>query len=488
MLSMKENRKVLRVYNTLTKRKEEFIPLEEGIVKIYVCGPTVYDSAHIGHARTYLAFDVIIRFFEYLGYRVKYVRNITDVGHLRGEALEGEDKMILGAKRERKTVWEVADKYMMQFFKDMDLLGIRRPDYQPKASQMIPEMIKLIDGLLKKGYAYITETGIYFDVSKFEDYGKLSGIKREELIKHRVEPDPTKRNPADFALWKKAPENYPFRWETPWMVGFPGWHIECTVMAMKFLGEQIDIHGGAKDLIFPHHENEIAQAEAYTGKKPFVKYWLHTGWLTVEGQKMSKSLGNYITIREMLRKWKNPEIFRIFVISSHYRSDIDYSDEKMEEAKEKLERIYRTLELLEEIERTGVEEFNEEFYNRILELKGELINAMLDDFNTPKALGVYLEMCKEINKYFSEKKEKGTAKKVREIFFELGNKIFGIFQFKKEIKEELMEKVLNLLLKVREELRKRKMYELSDEIRSKLRELGIEVWDTPEGPKWRIRS
>lgn len=479
---------VLKVYNTLTKQKEEFKTIEPGVVRMYVCGPTVYDWSHIGHARTYIAFDVIVRFLEYLGYKVKYVRNITDVGHLSGEALEGEDKLIKGAKKERKTPWEIADKYMMAFFKDMDVLGIRRPDYQPKASQMIPEMIEMIDTLIKKGYAYVTETGIYFDVSKFKDYGKLSKIKKDELSKHRIEPDPTKKNPADFALWKKAPENYPFRWKTPWMIGFPGWHIECSVMSMKFLGEQIDIHGGAKDLIFPHHENEIAQSEAYTGKKPFVKYWLHTGFLTINGEKMSKSKGNFITIREMLAKWKDPEIFRMFVISSHYRSDIDYSDKSMNDAKEKLDRIYNTLDRIDETIESGNNTSSEEFIKKIKQLKEEFIEAMEDDFNTPLALAKYMEIIAETNKHLEKTKSKKDAEEARKIILELG-KVFGFFQKprKKELEKEKIEKIVDIIIKIREELRKRKIFELSDKIRESLKEIGIEIYDTPQGPKWKFR-
>lgn len=474
----------LYVYNTLTRKKELFEPIEKNEVKIYVCGPTVYDWAHIGHARTYIAFDVIIRFLEYLGYKVKYVRNITDVGHLSGEALEGEDKLLKGARKEKKSPWEVADKYMMAFFKDMDMLGVRRPDYQPKASQMIPEMIEMIETLLNKGYAYITTTGIYFDVTKFDEYGKLSKIKREELNKHRIEPDPTKRNPADFALWKFVKGEYPFKWKTPWGVGFPGWHIECSVMSMKFLGEQIDIHGGAKDLIFPHHENEIAQSEAYTGKKPFVKYWLHTGFLTIRGEKMAKSKGNFITIREMLEKWKDPEIFRIFVVSSHYRSDIDYSEKAMEEARAKLRKIYHALYLLNYSVENGTDKEEKELIEKAKEFKRRFIEAMLDDFNTPKALAAYMEFASFINKEFERERGRKTSEKVKEIFVELG-KIFGLKMEKKE--GRVSERLVEELLELREEFRRKRMFEVSDKIRERLEKAGIKVHDTKEGPRWELQ-
>jgi len=301
---------LVKLFNTLTKKKEVFEPIEDKIVKIYVCGPTVYSHTHLGHARTYVTFDILIRFLEYLGYKVKYVRNVTDVGHLSGEILEGEDKIILEAKKEKLSPWEIVDKYMFEFFKAMDLLNIRRPNIQPRPSQLIPEILEFIDKLIENGYAYITETGIYYDVSKFENYGKLSGIKKEELIKHRVEPDITKKNPADFALWKFVKdENYPLQWNSKYGKGFPGWHIECSIMNLKHLGERIDIHGGGMDLIFPHHENEIAQTEAVT-KKQFVKYWIHVNFLTVNGEKMSKSKGNFITLKDSFQKY-SAEILRI---------------------------------------------------------------------------------------------------------------------------------------------------------------------------------
>ncbi|MEM7818071.1 MAG: cysteine--tRNA ligase, partial [Candidatus Aenigmatarchaeota archaeon] len=334
---------LVKLFNTLTKKKEVFEPIEDKIVKIYVCGPTVYSHTHLGHARTYVTFDILIRFLEYLGYKVKYVRNVTDVGHLSGEILEGEDKVILEAKKEKISPWEIVDKYMFEFFKAMDLLNIRRPNIQPRPSQLIPEILEFIDKLIEKGYAYITESGIYYDVSKFENYGKLSGIKKEELIKHRVEPDITKKNPADFALWKFVKdENYPLQWNSKYGKGFPGWHIECSIMNLKHLGERIDIHGGGMDLIFPHHENEIAQTEAITNKQ-FVKYWMHVNFLTVNGEKMSKSKGNFIILKDFLSKY-NPEVLRIFFLRAHYRSELDFNENIIKECEEILDKLYRTLD------------------------------------------------------------------------------------------------------------------------------------------------
>ncbi|MEM5821290.1 MAG: cysteine--tRNA ligase, partial [Candidatus Aenigmatarchaeota archaeon] len=419
----------IKLYNTLTKKKEVFKPLEDNIVKIYVCGPTVYSHTHIGHARTFITFDILIRFLEYLGYKVKYVRNITDVGHLSGEILEGEDKVVLEAKKEKVTPWEIVDKYMFEFFKAMDLLNIRRPNVQPRPSQLIPEILEFIDKLIEKGYAYVTSSGIYYDVSKFEKYGQLSGIKREELIKHRVEPDPEKRNPADFALWKFVKdENYPLQWNSKYGKGFPGWHIECSIMNLKHLGEQIDIHGGGIDLIFPHHENEIAQTEAVTGKQ-FVRYWIHVNFLTVNGEKMSKSKGNFITLKDFLSKY-NPEVLRIFCLRAHYRSELDFNEKAIKESQEILDKLYRTLDLLKLVDR---EEKTNVIIEKIEKLKQEFLEALADDLNFPLALSKYLEMSDLILSNIS-KIGKEEAQKVYNIFFELGSKILGLFYTERKSK------------------------------------------------------
>ncbi|MEM4462260.1 MAG: cysteine--tRNA ligase, partial [Candidatus Bathyarchaeia archaeon] len=335
----------IRVYNSLSRVKEDFKPLHEGWVGIYVCGPTVYDWTHLGHARTYVAFDAIIRWLEYRGYRVFYVQNITDVGHLT-EA--GEDKVVGRALRERVEPMALVEFYMREYFRDMDALGVRRPDISPRATGHIIDMIEAVKQLIEKGYAYEVDGNVFFDVSKFTDYGKLSRVRIEEMIAGaRIDVHPGKRDPRDFALWKKASIDYPLKWVSPWGYGFPGWHIECTVMAMKYLGEQIDIHGGAVDLIFPHHENEIAQAEALTGRKPFVKYWRHTGLLTVNGEKMAKSLGNYIRVRDILEKY-SPAAVRLFILSAHYRSTLDYREEKLNEAESNMKRLMNSLARIEE--------------------------------------------------------------------------------------------------------------------------------------------
>ena len=478
----------IKVYNTLTRRLEDFEPFEGNFVKMYVCGPTVQDVAHLGHARTYIAFDAIIRFLEYRGYRVFYVRNITDVGHIREES--GRDRILEGAERERLEPMELVDKYMLMFFEDMDALKLRRPNVQPRATMHILDMIEMIKALIEKGYAYEVDGNVYFDVSKFPDYGKLSGIKYEELIKHRIEPDPRKRNPADFALWKKAEKGYLLKWPSIWGEGFPGWHIECSVMSMKYLGPQIDIHGGGQELILPHHENEIAQSEAFTGKKPFVKYWLHTGYLTIAGEKMSKSLGNFVTIREVLKKY-DADAIRFFVLSSHYRSSIDYNEEAIKRAADAVERIKSTLRELyyeKEDARVGDDEIAS---NVCAEMKRRFVEAMEMDFNTPQALSALHELIRKANAYLSSKTITSAGiDAYYNTILELCNSVGLLQDFKPEteISNLTASGVLQILLSVREELRKRGMYDLSDRIRESLKEIGILIEDTKGGQRVRLKK
>jgi cysteinyl-tRNA synthetase len=477
----------IKVYNTLTRRLENFEPFEDNFVKMYVCGPTVQDVAHLGHARTYIAFDAIIRFLEYRGYRVFYVRNITDVGHIREES--GRDRILEGADRERLEPMELVDKYMLMFFEDMDALKLRRPNIQPRATMHILDMIEMTKSLIEKGYAYEVDGNVYFDVSKFPDYGKLSGIKYEELIKHRIEPDPRKRNPADFALWKKAEKGYLLKWPSIWGEGFPGWHIECSVMSMKYLGPQIDIHGGGQELILPHHENEIAQSEAFTGKKPFVKYWLHTGYLTIAGEKMSKSLGNFVTIREVLKKY-DADAIRFFVLSSHYRSNIDYNEEAIKRAADAIDKIKSTLRELyyeKEDARAGHDEMAS---NVCTEMKRRFIEAMEMDFNTPEALSVLHELIRKANAYLSSKTTTiAGIDAYYNTILELCNSIGLLQGFKPEteINNLTASGILQILLNIREELRKRGMYDLSDRIRESLKEVGIIIEDTKEGQRVRLK-
>jgi len=354
-------------------------------------------------------------------------------------------------------------------------------------------MIEAIQTLIEKGYAYEVNGNVFFDVVKLDDYGKLSKIKLDEMLEgSRFEVHPDKRNPRDFALWKRAEEDTVLKWWSPWGTGFPGWHIECAIMGLKYLGNQFDIHGGARDLIFPHHENEIAQSESLTGKKPFVKYWLHTGFLSINGEKMSKSLGNYITVREALKK-NDAEAIRLFVLSTHYRSEIDFTDNKLRGAEASLKRLYTTLESLEDAMKTSVQRALNEVEQKLDEdvgnLRGKFIEAMDEDFNTPKALAALFEMSKEINRFLDEQKQASIniLENVHNCFSELG-KALGLFQKEKtkQIGEKIVDELVQLLFDVREELRKKGEYGFSDEIRARMKELGLVIEDTAEGPKWKL--
>ncbi len=473
----------MRVYNTLTKQKEEFRPLREGEVRMYVCGPTVYDYTHLGHARTYVAFDVIRRYLEHKGYMVLMVMNFTDI----------DDKIIRRANETGEDPKELAEKFLRYFLEDMRALKIKPADIYPRVTEHIEEIIDFVRKLEDRGYAYEGSGGVYFEVQKFGDYGKLSGIKLKELRQGaRVEPGEGKKNPEDFALWKKAKPGEP-KWPSPWGEGRPGWHIECSTMSTKYLGEQFDIHGGGNDLIFPHHENEIAQTEACTGKQ-WVRYWLHTGFLMVNGEKMSKSLGNFITIREMLKRY-NPEVIRLFILQRHYRTPLDYTEEGIEHAKNNLERLYNTLEnirvAMSKAElpfRWEKEEF--EAYNAIRDARKKFYDAMDDDFNTAEALKAVFEVSNAVNRYLTrvEKPAESILRKALE-FFKAVSEVFGIFEdYFREQKAGGEEALIQFLIDVRARLRKERNFTLADRIRAELREMGIQLEDTPEGTIWkRIR-
>jgi cysteinyl-tRNA synthetase len=488
---MGENGMVLRVFNTMSGEMEEFKPLRDKHVGVYVCGPTVYDWAHLGHARTYIAFDVIVRWLEFKGYSVFYVQNITDVGHLTVDT--AEDKIGKRAKERKVEPMQLVEVYMREYFRDLDSLGVKRPDISPRATGHLIEMIEAIQTLIKKGYAYEVNGNVFFDVSKLDDYGKLSKIKLDEMLEgSRFEVHPDKRNARDFALWKRAEEDTVLKWWSPWGTGFPGWHIECAIMGLKYLGSRFDIHGGARDLIFPHHENEIAQSEAMTGKKPFVRYWLHTGFLKINGEKMAKSLGNYITVREALKKY-DAEAIRLFVLSTHYRSEIDFTDERLKGAEASLRRLYNTLDSLEDAKKDSVKREltsgEKDFGDRVEKLRGEFVKAMDEDFNTPQALAALFDMSKEINRFLDEQSQVSTEilEKVYDGFSELG-KALGLFQKEKtkEIGGKIADDLVQILFDLREELRKKGEYGLSDEIRARMKELGLVIEDTAEGPKWKL--
>jgi len=489
----------LRIYNSLTKKKEVFFPLREGRVAMYVCGVTVYDRGHIGHARAAVVFDVIFRFLRLAGYDVTYVRNYTDV----------DDKIILRANREGVSSREIAERYIREYEEDMDSLGVLRPTVEPRATENIPQIIALVQKLAEKGFAYSVEGDVYFSVEKYPGYGKLSGRELEEMrAGARVEVDERKRNPLDFALWKASKPGEP-EWDSPWGPGRPGWHIECSAMSLRYLGESFDIHGGGKDLIFPHHENEIAQSEAATGK-PFVRFWVHNGFVNIDQEKMSKSLGNILAIRDLLKD-HHPEALRLFLLSNHYRSPVDFSWQNMIEARTSLDRFYSVLLEIEEF-LAGGEEVRpltaeklkgsaRELYDKVLAFKEKFLEAMEDDFNTALALGYLHELSRVLNRVLKEKGFRkdpaavGLLKDGRERMLESG-KILGLFQktpaeyFAGQRKQFLQakgrqEEEIQDLIQKREAARKAKDWARADEIRAQAASMGIALEDGSRGTSWR---
>ncbi|RSN70640.1 cysteine--tRNA ligase [Candidatus Korarchaeum cryptofilum] len=464
----------LVVFNTLTRRFEPFEPLVGRRVFMFVCGPTVYDYSHLGHARTYVFYDTLARFLRKLGYSLFYLQNITDV----------DDKIVNRAAEEGRDPVELAREFESYYYEDMRALNITSVNLYARASDYLKEIFEQVETLIKLGKAYVTESGVYFDITTFPDYGKLSGQRPEELRVHRIEPDPTKRNPGDFALWRNRPREE-FGWESPWGYGRPGWHIEDTAISIKHFGKQYDIHGGAIELAFPHHEAEIAQAESFTGEKPFVKYWIHTGLLTVEGEKMSKSLGNFVTIREALREY-DANTLRIFLLSRHYRSPIDFRWEYLEQARSSYERIINCLENLKELEIGEGGDEEREFLSRVRERRDSFYRRMLDDVNTAEALGELYELVRDVNS-FSERMGKISEAGRNEVistFSELLD-LLGL-RIEEGPDTSMLHALISLILDVRENLRRRREYDLADEIRGRMRELGIDVQDTPKGTKWRI--
>ena len=461
----------LRIFNTLTRKKEEFKPIEDGKIRMYICGPTVQGPAHIGHARTYIAFDVIRRYLIYRGFQVKYVMNITDV----------HDDIIKVANAENKTMQEISEKFTNIFFRDLKALKIMDADLYPKVTETIPEIIEMVKKLEESGNAYERDGSVYFEISSFEDYGKYARIKLDETkTGTRVDTDKyDKDNPMDFALWKAMKPNEPF-WESPWGKGRPGWHIECSAMSCKHLGEQIDIHGGARDLIFPHHQNEIAQSEASTGKKPFVKYWVHTGFLNVNGEKMSKSLGNYIEVPDLVKDYDINSI-RYFMVSTQYSGPIDFSDKSIAFAKNSLERIQNLVFALQDVKDGENEKAIEEITKKC---KSEFIESMDDNFNTPRAFAAIFELVKEINPLIKEKQlSKNNAEHVLSFFQEV-NSIFDFLEFEKgEIGSDI-----EALVQQREQARKDKNYAKADKIRNQLNGMGIILEDSTDGVKWKKKT
>jgi cysteinyl-tRNA synthetase len=477
----------LEVYNVLTRQKELFVPLTEGHVNIYVCGPTVYDHAHVGHAKTYVAFDVIVRYLRFSGYSVRYVQNITDVGHLLDT---GEDRILRKASQVQTSPMEIAEQYTRSYFADMDALGVGRPNISPRASGHIPEQIEMVKRLLEKGYAYEVDGDVYFDVARFDDYGKLSRRRIEDMeAGARVDVREEKRHPADFALWKKAEPEHILRWPSPWGWGYPGWHIECSAMATKYLGETFDIHGGGVDNIFPHNECEIAQAEAANGK-PFARYWLLTGSLTVDGIKMSKSLGNFITVKDALRDYR-PEAIRTFILSGHYSNPIDFSREALDAAQRGWERLYGAVSLVRERLRdapTG--EDGAGFLSLLDEHRARFVEAMDDDFNAPVALGVLQGLTREVNTLLGGGEPVGrkVLEAIEGLYRELGGEVLGIIpaEIAASADATLKDGLIRLLIELRADYRAAGDYEHADAIRDQLAELGVTLEDRPDGTTYKL--
>jgi cysteinyl-tRNA synthetase len=501
----------LRLYNSLTRKLEEFKPLKEGLpagsmagrVGIYVCGPTVYSHAHLGHAKSYVSFDVLVRYLRYLGYNATYVQNITDVGHLTDDADEGEDKIAKAAKKEKKHPMALAEFYTRSYFEDMDKLNCLRPDISPRASGHIVEQIELVKKLLEKGYAYEVNGSVYFDVSKFKDYGKLSGRNVDDMqAGARVEVSADKKHPADFALWKKAEPNHIMQWPSPWGPGFPGWHLECSVMSTKYLGQPFDIHGGGLENQFPHHECEIAQSEAANGVQ-FARYWVHNNMVTVDGQKMGKSLNNFITLKqvfsdspelkhERLSRKYDPLAVRQLILNSHYRSPIDFSDAALFAAQSGYEKITETVINLRRRWSTAPKgEVDRTIAGQLEQLRGKFETAMNDDLNTSIVLSVIFDLVRLANGLLEQgNTSKSSFHVVDELFRKLGGEVLGIV---KESYGEArttaaeFEKLVNNLIEWRNQARKEKDFKKADEIRTIAAVSDVIVMDNPDGTttwKW----
>jgi len=457
------------IYNSLTRKKEEFIPQNPPKANIYTCGVTVYDESHIGHARSLYIFDVIRRYLKYRGFDVKFVRNITDI-----------DDKIINRANELKTDWkDLIKKYIDRYYEDLEALGIQKGDFEPRATDNIADMIKHIQGLIDKGYAYVTETGVYFNVRKFKDYGKLSGQSIDQMQSGcRIEPDETKQDPLDFALWKRSKPDEP-SWESPWGAGRPGWHIECSVMSQKFLKtDTLDIHAGGRDLIFPHHENEIAQAEALTGK-PFAKYWLHHGLLTINGQKMAKSLGNFITIKNFIDKYKDADLLKLFFLSTHYSHPIDYTEEKIEETKKRKNFFYEFFDkvnywrLLDGREKKVALAEDKTKVDMICEI---FKDKMDDDFNTPQALACLFDLVDYASILVSSDKEE--AFRYAKVRLE---ELFNIFGLSVKPTKELPVEI-NKMISERDQSKKNKDFKKADIIRKNIEnQFKVFVTDTGNG-------
>lgn len=476
----------MKLYNTMTNKIEEFKTIEENKVKIYVCGPTVYNYIHLGNARPIVVFDTLARYFKHKGMEVEFVQNFTDV----------DDKIINKSMEEGTSASEVSEKYIKYFFEDISKLNILESVKRPKVTENMAEIIEIIQKLIDNGFAYEKDGDVYFEVKKYKDYGKLSNQKIEELeLGARIDVSEIKKNPVDFALWKKKKDEEPF-WESPWGQGRPGWHIECSAMAKKYLGDTFDIHGGGQDLVFPHHENEIAQSKcAYHGN--FANYWLHNGFIQINGDKMSKSLGNFFLLREILEKFSG-NVVRLFILSTHYRKPINFSFENMEDTKKALQNIVKSMNkfenIVEKYKNEKIENIkNSEFSQKINEFDKKFEEAMDEDMNTPQALATIFDQIRETNKFISTNENEFSTiyyeiKKSYDSLKEKLENVFGIaIEVENAMKEEegenmeLTKKLIELLIKLRSEARSEKNFKLSDEIRDELKALGVEIKDNKDG-------
>jgi len=484
----------LTVYNYLTRQKEEFKAIHEGYVGMYVCGPTIYDHAHVGHAKVYISFDTMVRYLRYLGYKVRYVQNITDVGHLTDDADEGEDKIVKKAAADRLEPMELVETYMRSYFEDMDTLNAGRPNISPRPSCHITEQIQLAELLLEKGHAYTAHGSVYFDVASWPEYGKLSGRKVEDQAEGaRVALNPDKRHPADFAVWKKAETGHILRWPSPWGPGYPGWHAECSVMATKYLGQPFDIHGGGLENMFPHNECEIAQIEAATGEA-FCNYWLLNNMVTVNGTKMGKSLGNAIYMKDLFQR-HDPMTIRFFVLSSHYRSVTDFSEEALEAAGRALERLASAVGLVHNrmLQAEG-NQVDPDWAAKLDSYKARFEQAMDDDFNTPRAIATLFDLSREVNTFLNsaEPVSQKTLETMAGLYQALGGDVLGIrFNVKTsgaslQAEGDLMDGLVRMLIDMRQQARHARDWSRADAIRDQLAGLGITLEDGPEGTRWRL--
>ena len=490
----------LKIYNSLSREKEIFTPINPPYAGMYVCGPTVSGETHLGHSRPYVTFDIVYRFLQHLGYKVRYVRNITDAGHFEEEDRDAVDKVAVKAKLEQLEPMELVQKYTNIYHDMMDKLNVIRPSIEPTATGHIVEQISMIEDIIAKGFAYVVNGSVYFDVTRYakqHDYGRLSGRKIEEMIagSRELEGQGEKRNPADFALWKNAPPEHLMRWKSPWGEGFPGWHIECSAMSSKYLGIPFDIHGGGMDLLFPHHESEIAQTKIATGLA-LANYWMHNNMITIKGQKMSKSLGNTITIAQMfsgdhalLEQGYSPMTLRFFILQTHYRSTLDFSNEALLAAEKGLQRLMNALDALNKLSyKENAAQYKEEENNQVLQLMNSCTEYMNDDFNTAMAMASLFELSSKI---FSWKNEQLAIASIKKETFELLVKTFNAFitdifglKNEKENDDSKMNGLMELLISLRKEARSKKDFATSDKIRDDLLAAGIQLKDGKEGTSW----